>query len=165
MFKGAHLRFPTPLSDQFPARVYSCPLGIYTVCACDDPPRPVFTSLLIFWYQGSPYSVSASLSPLHLLRCRLALAPTHFLVKFRVLVMTLFVPFVRPYCLELLRPSASRSESSKYRCPVRLSNSQDVSLIQRVLIALVLRLIMNDGFSFGSSIACSEYRVSWVNRW
>jgi len=45
---------------------------------------------------------------------------------------------------------------------VRLSNSQAVSLIQRVL----LRLIMNDGFSFDSSIACSEFfRVAWVNRW
>ena len=51
------------------------------------------------------------------------------------------------------------------RCPVRLSNSQDVSLIQRVLITLVLRLIMNDGFSFDSSIACSEFfRISWVHR-
>jgi len=42
------------------------------------------------------------------------------------------------------------------RCPVRLSNSQDVSLLQRVLITLVLRFIMNDGFNFDSSIACSE---------
>jgi len=33
---------------------------------------------------------------------------------------------------------------------VCLSNSQDVSLIQRVLMTLVLRLIMNDGFSFDS---------------
>jgi len=33
------------------------------------------------------------------------------------------------------------------RCPVRLRNSQDVSLVQRVLMTLVLRLIMNDGFS------------------
>jgi len=32
---------------------------------------------------------------------------------------------------------------------VRLSNSQVVSLFQRVLLTLVLRLIMNDGFSFG----------------
>jgi len=49
---------------------------------------------------------------------------------------------------------------------VRLSNSQDVSLIQRVLITLVLRLTMNDGFSFDPSIAGSEFfRVSWVNRW
>jgi len=47
---------------------------------------------------------------------------------------------------------------------VRLSDSQDVSLIQRVLMTLVLRLIMNDGFSFDSSITCSElFRVSWVN--
>jgi len=47
---------------------------------------------------------------------------------------------------------------------VRLSNSQDVSLIQRVLMTLVLRLIMIDGFSFDSSITCSElFRVSWVN--
>jgi len=36
---------------------------------------------------------------------------------------------------------------------MRLINSQDVSVIQRVLITLVLRLIMNDGFSFDSSIA------------
>ena len=49
---------------------------------------------------------------------------------------------------------------------MRLSNSQAVSLIQRVLMTLVLRLIMNDGFSFDSSIACSEFfRVPWVNRW
>jgi len=48
---------------------------------------------------------------------------------------------------------------------VRLSNSQAVSLIQHVLITLVLRLIMNDGFSFDFAIACSEFfRVSWVNR-
>jgi len=47
---------------------------------------------------------------------------------------------------------------------VRLSSSQDVSLIQRVLMTSVLRLIMNDGFSFDSSITCSElFRVSWVN--
>jgi len=32
-------------------------------------------------------------------------------------------------------------------------------------MTLVLRLIMNDGFSFDFSIACSEFfRVSWVNR-
>jgi len=44
---------------------------------------------------------------------------------------------------------------------VRLSNSQDVSLIQRVLITLVLRPILNDGFSFDSSIACSKFfRIS-----
>jgi len=47
---------------------------------------------------------------------------------------------------------------------VRLSNSQAVSRIQRVLLTLVLRLIMNDGFSFDSSIICSEsFRVSWVH--
>ena len=40
---------------------------------------------------------------------------------------------------------------------MRLSNSQDVSLIQRVLMTLVMQLIMNDGFSFDSSIACSEF--------
>jgi len=34
---------------------------------------------------------------------------------------------------------------------VRLSNSQAVSLIQRVLMTLVLRLIMNGGFSFDSA--------------
>jgi len=44
---------------------------------------------------------------------------------------------------------------------VRLSNSQAVSLIQHVLMTLVLRLIMNDSFSFDFSIACSEFfRVS-----
>jgi len=33
-------------------------------------------------------------------------------------------------------------------------------------MTLVLRLIMNDGFSFDSSVACSEFFwVSWVNRW
>jgi len=37
------------------------------------------------------------------------------------------------------------------RCSVRLSNSQDVSLIQRVLMTLVLRLLMNGGFSFDSA--------------
>jgi len=31
---------------------------------------------------------------------------------------------------------------------VRLRNSRAVSLIQRVLMTLVLRLIINDGFSF-----------------
>jgi len=34
---------------------------------------------------------------------------------------------------------------------VRLSNSQAVSLIQRVLMTLVLRLLMNGGFSFDSA--------------
>ena len=34
---------------------------------------------------------------------------------------------------------------------MRLSNSQAVSLIQRVLMTLVLRLIMNGGFSFDSA--------------
>jgi len=49
---------------------------------------------------------------------------------------------------------------------VRLSNFQDVSLIQRVLMTLVLRLIINDGVSFDFAIACTEFpRVSWVNRW
>jgi len=38
-----------------------------------------------------------------------------------------------------------------YRCPVRLSNSQAASLIQHVLMTLVLRLIMNGGFSFDSA--------------
>ena len=37
---------------------------------------------------------------------------------------------------------------------MRLSDSQDVSLI---LITFVLRLIMNDGFSFDSAIADSEW--------
>ena len=47
---------------------------------------------------------------------------------------------------------------------MRRSNSQAVSLIQRVLMTLVLRLMMNGGFSFDSSITCSElFRVSWVN--
>ena len=47
---------------------------------------------------------------------------------------------------------------------MRLSNSRAVSLIQRVLMTLVLRLMMNDAFSFESSITCSElFRVSWVN--
>ena len=47
---------------------------------------------------------------------------------------------------------------------MRLRNSQAVSLLQRVLMTLVLRLIMNKGFSFDSSITCSElFRVSWVN--
>jgi len=51
------------------------------------------------------------------------------------------------------------------RCPVRLASSQAVSRIQRVLIILVLRLIMNDGFSFDLAIACCEFfQVSWVNR-
>jgi len=49
---------------------------------------------------------------------------------------------------------------------MRLSNFQAVSRIQRVLITLVMRLIINDGFSFDSSIACFKFfRVSWVNRW
>ena len=34
---------------------------------------------------------------------------------------------------------------------MRLSNSQAVSLIQRVLMTLVLRLIMNGGFNFDSA--------------
>jgi len=38
----------------------------------------------------------------------------------------------------------------------RTKKSQAVSLIQHVLMTLVLRLIMNDGFSFDFSIACSE---------
>ena len=62
----------------------------------------------------------------------------------------------------LERDRASTGE----RCPERLSNSKDVSLTQRVLMTPVLRLIMNDGFRFDFSIACSEFfRVSWVNRW
>jgi len=33
-------------------------------------------------------------------------------------------------------------------------------------MTLVLRLVMNGGFSFDLLIACSEFfRVSWVNRW
>jgi len=36
-------------------------------------------------------------------------------------------------------------------CPVRLSNSEVVSLIQHVLMTLVLRLIMYGGFSFDSA--------------
>jgi len=41
-----------------------------------------------------------------------------------------------------------RSEGWGKRCPVHLSNSRGVSLIQRILMTLVLRLIMNGGFSF-----------------
>jgi len=37
------------------------------------------------------------------------------------------------------------------RCPVRLSISQAVSLIQRVLMTLVLRLLINGGFRFDSA--------------
>ena len=37
------------------------------------------------------------------------------------------------------------------RCPVRLSKSQAVSLIQHVLMTLVLRLIVTGGFSFDSA--------------
>ena len=53
---------------------------------------------------------------------------------------------------------------------MRLSNSQAVSLIQRVLMTLVLWLIRNDGFSFDSSITCSELFLGFmgksrVNRW
>ena len=40
---------------------------------------------------------------------------------------------------------------------MRLSNSQAVSLIQRVLMTLVLRLIMNGGFSF--DLANRVFRV------
>jgi len=60
-------------------------------------------------------------------------------------------------CLGLgfLRPcengSSTAAKRSGSRCPVRLGNSQDVSLIQRVLMTLVLRLIMNGGFSFDSA--------------
>jgi len=43
------------------------------------------------------------------------------------------------------------------RCPERLSNSQAVSLIQHVLVTLVLRLIMNDGFRF--DLANRVFRV------
>jgi len=36
---------------------------------------------------------------------------------------------------------------------------------KKKIMTLVLRLIMNDGFSFDFSIPCSEFfRVSWVNR-
>jgi len=63
-------------------------------------------------------------------------------------------------------PNQKHTHISGQRCPVHLRNSQDVSLIQRVLVTLVLRLIMNDCFSFDSSVACSEFfRVSLVNRW
>jgi len=65
----------------------------------------------------------------------------------------------------MMEDAKGRSEDF-YRCPVRLSNSRAVSLIQLVLMTLVLRLIMNDGFSFDLSIACPDFfRVSWVNRW
>jgi len=46
---------------------------------------------------------------------------------------------------------------------VRLSNSQDVSLIERVLNTLVLRLITNDGLSFDSVNRMFRIvPVSWV---
>jgi len=71
--------------------------------------------------------------------------------------------------VEVTRETSSREGGgygARQRCPARLSSSQDVSLLQRVLMTLVLRLIMNDGFSFDSSIACSEFfRASLVNRW
>jgi len=47
--------------------------------------------------------------------------------------------------------SFEAKQSLVKRCPVRLSNSQAVSLIQHVLMTLVLRLIMNGGFSFDSA--------------
>jgi len=48
-------------------------------------------------------------------------------------------------------PTSCSVEFLCLRCPVRLSNPQAVSLIQHVLITLVLRLIMNGGFSFDSA--------------
>jgi len=64
---------------------------------------------------------------------------------------------IQPNQSHLIVVSAPRPECE--RCPVRLSNSQAVSLIQRVLITLVLQLIVKNGFSFDSSIACSEFLV------
>jgi len=61
-----------------------------------------------------------------------------------------------------LRPSRSSIYLGQRR-PVRLSSSQDVSLIQRVLITLVLRRMINNGFSVDSSITCSESRANLVH--
>jgi len=48
---------------------------------------------------------------------------------------------------------------------VSFSESKQIFHNQPVLILLVLWLIMNDGFSFDSSITCFEgFRVAWVNR-
>ena len=46
---------------------------------------------------------------------------------------------------------------------MRLSSSQDVSLIQRVLITLMLRRMINNGFSVGPSITCSESQANRVH--
>ena len=41
VFKGAPLRLPKPHSDQFPVRVCSCPLCIWTVCECEPQQTPI----------------------------------------------------------------------------------------------------------------------------
>jgi len=47
---------------------------------------------------------------------------------------------------------------------VRLSKSKQLLHNQTVLDTLALRLMMNDGFSFESSITCSElFRIAWVD--
>jgi len=47
---------------------------------------------------------------------------------------------------------------------VRLSTSKQLFHSPTALMILMLCLVMNDGFSFDSSITCSDFfRVSWVN--
>jgi len=50
-----------------------------------------------------------------------------------------------------------RRKGQLERWPVRLSNSQAVSRIQHVLMTLVLRLIMNGGFSFDGQLRVPSF--------
>jgi len=68
----------------------------------------------------------------------------------RVCVRVLACVCVRAPCVSWGFVYETRHHTARVRCPVRHSNAQEVSLIQRVLITSVLRLIMNDGFSFES---------------
>ena len=47
-------------------------------------------------------------------------------------------------------PSLTKEKDAVQRCPVRLSESKQLFYRQTVLITLVLRLIVNDDFSFDS---------------
>jgi len=68
-----------------------------------------------------------------------------------------------PHLCRTPQPEAKQKICLKVPCAPKYS--QAVSLIQHVLMTLVLRLIMNNGFGFDSFlITCSElFRVSWVN--
>jgi len=108
--------------------------------------------LYIYAHSSIYLSISISICILYVFTYMYIYIHTHALYIYIDVYQCIYIIYIYIY---VYITSWTRSEhaagSSGERCSVRLSNSQDVSLIQRVLMTLVLRLLMNGGFSFDSA--------------